>query len=77
MLKTEPDEGQDEEMTMNNKSFHLTQNTTSKPNRMSFSENENIKLLIDIQKELAKQGDMLAKHDNIITLKKPPKKVRK
>ena len=68
-LKTESDESQNDEMKMNDKTFQLRQNTT--PNRISFSENENVKLLINIQEELAKQGDMLAKHDIIITRKKP------
>ena len=63
-LKTEYDEGQDEEMKMNDKTFQLTQNTTSTPIRISYSENENSKILIKIQEELAKQADMLAKLEN-------------
>ena len=48
-LKTEYDKGQDEEMKMNDKTFQLTQHTTSKPNRISYSENENSKIPIKIQ----------------------------
>ena len=82
-LKTESDEGQDEEMKMNNKTFPITQKTTSTSSiRTSYSENENIKILINIQEELAKQADMLAKLDNKINTlenKRPMncKKVRK
>ena len=47
-LKTESDEGQDDEMKMNDKTFQLEQNSTSIPNRISYSENENSK----IQEEL-------------------------
>ena len=63
-LKTEYDESQDKEMKTNDKTFQHTQNTTSTPIRMSYSENENSKILIKIQEELAKQADMLAKLDN-------------
>ena len=63
-LKTEYDGGQDKEMKTNDKTFQLTQNTTSTPIRISYSENENSKILIKIQEELAKQADMLAKLDN-------------
>ena len=73
-LKTEyDDEGQDEEIKINDNTFQLKQNIITKPRRVSNYENEieNIKLiLINIQEELAKQGDMLAKHDTIITRKK-------
>ena len=48
-LKTEYDEGQDEKMKMNDKTFQLTHNTTSKPNRISYSENKNSKIPIKIQ----------------------------
>ena len=51
---------------MNDKTFQLTQNTTSKPNRISYSENENSKIPIKIQEEFAKLADMLAKMDNKI-----------
>ena len=54
-LKTEyDDEGQDEEIKINDNTFQLRQN-------------ENTKLLINIQEELARQGDVLAKHDIIIS----------
>ena len=71
-LKTEYDgEGQDGEIKINDSTFQLRQSIASKPSRISYSENENLKvLLINIQEELAKQGDMLAKHDTIITRKK-------
>ena len=66
-LKTESDEGQDEEMKMNNKTFPITQKTTSTSSiRTSYSENENIKILINIQEELAKQGDVLANLGNML-----------
>ena len=69
-LKTEYDgydEGQDESTKMNEKIFEITKNTKTTPKEISYSETEKIKLLINLQKELAKQGHMLAKHDNMIT----------
>ena len=71
-LRTEYDgEGQEGEIKINDRTFQVTQIITSKPSSISYSENENIKfILINIQEELAKQGDMLAKHDTIITRKK-------
>ena len=47
VLKTEHDvKGQDEEMKMNDQTFHLTRKTTSTSNRISYSENENSEILI-------------------------------
>ena len=75
-------EGPDGVIKINDSTFQLKKNITSKPSRFSYSENENTKLLINIQEELAKQGDvlanlgnmlekqgeMLAKHDNDIKI---------
>ena len=67
-LKTEyDDEGQDGVIKTNDSTLQLKRNITSKPSRVSNSENENTKLLINIQEELARQGDVLAKHDIIIS----------
>ena len=67
-LKNEYDgEGQDGVMKINDSTFQIKENITSKPSRVSNSENENIKLiLINIQEELAKQGDVLAKQGDIL-----------
>ena len=66
-LKTEYDgEGQDGEININDSTFQLKKNITSKPSRFSYSENENTKLLINIQEELAKQGDVLANLGNML-----------
>ena len=66
-LKTEYDgEGQDGEININDTTFQLKKNITSKPSRFSYSENENTKLLINIQEELAKQGDVLANLGNML-----------
>ena len=66
-LKTEYDgEGQDGEININDSTFQLKKNITSKPTRFSYSENENTKLLINIQEELAKQGDVLANLGNML-----------
>ena len=46
--------------------FNSKKNITSKPSRFSYSENENTKLLINIQEELAKQGDVLANLGNML-----------
>ena len=68
-------EGPDGVIKINDSTFQLKKNITSKPSRVSNSENENTKLLINIQEELARQGDVLAKHDIIIS--NYPKKFRK
>ena len=52
---------------MNDKTFQLTQNTTSTPIRVYYSENENPQILIKLQEEFAKQADMIAKLDNKIS----------
>ena len=66
-LKTEYDgEGQDGEININDSTFQLKKNITSKPSRFFYSENENTKLLINIQEELAKQGDVLANLGNML-----------
>ena len=66
-LKTEYDaNGQDEEMKINDKFFQNIHNTPSTSNGIFYLENENTKLLINIQEELAKQGDVLANLGNML-----------